>query len=187
MNTLLVMANSINVINCSYKSAKFGFFKNVAAYTPSFEPEKTIELQPGQSQSVELDNGWEGRVQKLTGAPHDPATWAETHFNAFQNMTFADISFIRGYNGSMVFSSPDDSLNTGVKNDLFSDAPNQFKIKDSQGNDVLDATEPYIGGRNTDLIAYYRTKVPEGQGYIIRDDHSSSHGTKDTHINLEVY
>jgi hypothetical protein len=55
-------------------------------------------------------------------------------------MTIADISLIRGYNGSMVFSNTDSSLNTGVKNDLFSDAPNQFKIKDSHGNDVLDTT-----------------------------------------------
>jgi hypothetical protein len=178
------MANSVNVTNHSNQPAKFGFFKNVAAYSPSFEAEKIIDLQPGQSQSVVLDNGWEGRVQKLSGAPNDPATWAEIHFNAFQNMTFADISLIRGYNDSMVFSSSDGSLNTGVSDDLFADAPNQFKIKDSQGNDVLDATEPYTGGQNGELIAYYRTRVPERQGYLVPDDHPSSHGTKDTHMNL---
>jgi hypothetical protein len=70
---------------------------------------------------------------------------------------------------------------------VYFDAPNQFKIKDSNGTDVLNATEPYTGGRNTDLIAYYRTKVPKGQGYIIPNDHPSSHGTPDTHINLEVH
>jgi hypothetical protein len=181
------MANTINVTNRSDKQAKFGFFKNVAAFGPSFEAEKVIELQPGQSESVELENGWEGRVQKLSGSPNDPATWAEIHFNAFQNMTFADISLIRGYNGSMNFSSTDGTLNTGIKDDLFAGAPNQFKIKDSQGNDVLDATEPYTGGQNGELIAYYRTKVPEGQGYIVPDDHPSSHGTQDIHINLEAY
>ncbi|CAF1391393.1 unnamed protein product [Adineta steineri] len=181
------MANTINVINRSNRSVNVGFFKNVAAYSPSFESEKSIELQPGENQSVELDNGWEGRVQKLTGASNDPATWAEIHFNAFQNMTFTDISFIRGYNGSMVFSSTDGSLNTGITDDLYANAPNQFKIKDSQGNDVLDATEPYTGGQNGDLIAYYRTRIPEGQGYVVPDDHASSHGTQDTHINLEVY
>jgi hypothetical protein len=181
------MANTINVINRSDRPAKFGFFKNVAAYGPSFEAEKTIELQPSQSQSVQLDNGWEGRVQKWTGASNDPATWAEIHFNAWQNMTFADISLIRGYNGSMVFSTDDGSLNTGVRDDLFSGAPNRFKIKDSQGNDVLDATEPYTGGQNGDLIAYYRTRVPQGYGYIVPDDHASSHGTNSTRINLEAY
>ncbi|CAF4166593.1 unnamed protein product, partial [Adineta steineri] len=77
------MANTINVINRSNRSVNVGFFKNVAAYSPSFESEKSIELQPGENQSVELDNGWEGRVQKLTGASNDPATWAEIHFNAF--------------------------------------------------------------------------------------------------------
>ncbi|CAF1450061.1 unnamed protein product [Adineta ricciae] len=125
-------------------------------------PSGTIDISAGENQLVELDHRWEDRIQKLTSAPNDPATWAEIHFNAFQNMIFVDISFIRGYNGLLVFTN-------------------------SQGNYVLDATEPYTGGQNTDLISYYRSRVPIGQGYIVPDDHSSSHGTQDTHINLEIY
>ena len=102
-------------------------------------------------------------------------------------MTFVDIRLIRGSNGSLVFTSNDGSLNTDVKENLFPNAPNQFKVKDSQGNDVLDATEPYKGGQNTDLDAYYRSRVPIGQGYIVPDDHPSSHVTQDTHINLKFY
>ena len=55
---------------------------NVGPYQPSFQPEQTINVSPGSSQVVSLDGGWEGRVQKLTGAAADPATWAEIHFDA---------------------------------------------------------------------------------------------------------
>ncbi|CAF1303862.1 unnamed protein product [Adineta ricciae] len=181
------MTNTINIINRTDRSTKLGFFPNLGPYQPSFNAERTIDIAAGENQLVELDHGWEGRIQKLTGAPNDPATWAEIHFNAFQNMTFVDISLIRGYNGSLVFTSNDGSLKTGVKDNLFFNAPNQFKLKDSQGNHVLDATEPYTGGQNMDLISYYRSRVPIGQGYIVPDDHSSSHGTQDTHIKLEIY
>jgi hypothetical protein len=61
-------------------------------------------------QSISLDYGWEGRLQKLSGAPADPATWAEIHFDGYLGMTFCDISLIRGFNGAMQFSSEDGSL-----------------------------------------------------------------------------
>ncbi|CAF3612941.1 unnamed protein product [Rotaria sp. Silwood1] len=181
------MSNSVKIINRSAKPAKIGFFKNRGPYQPSFDAEKVIEVGPHESQSVILENGWEGRIQKLSGAANDPATWAEIHFNAWQNMTFADISLIRGYNGSMVFTSSDGTLHTGIANDLWAEAPAKFKIKDSYGNDVLVPTEPYTGGRNDELIAYYRRKVTKGNGYLIPDDHASSHGTHDANINLEIY
>ncbi|CAM4982881.1 unnamed protein product [Rotaria socialis] len=149
--------------------------------------EKTILLRRNQSLSVRLDNGWEGRVQRITGASNDPATWAEVHFNAWHNMTFADISFIRGYNGSMVFSTNDGSLHTGTRDNLYRGAPYRCKRRDSGGNYVLDATEPYGGGQNGELIAYYRSRVPTGHGYIVPNDHASSHGTRRTDINLKIY
>ncbi|CAM4847926.1 unnamed protein product, partial [Rotaria magnacalcarata] len=181
------MSNSIKVINRANKRIQIGFFKNRGPCQPSFDAEQTIEVEPNASKSVELAHEWEGRVQKVSGATTDPATWAEIHFNAWQNMTFADISLIRGYNGSMMFSSSDGTLHTGMTGNLWTEAPQQFKVKDTRGNDVLAPTEPYTGGRNDELVAYYRRKVKEGNAYLIPDDHPSSHGTKDTHINLDVY
>ncbi|CAF5228139.1 unnamed protein product, partial [Rotaria magnacalcarata] len=61
------------------------------------------------------------------------------------------------------------------------------KRRDSGGNYVLDATEPYGGGQNGELIAYYRSRVPTGHGYIVPNDHASSHGTRRTDINLKIY
>ncbi|CAF1589862.1 unnamed protein product, partial [Rotaria magnacalcarata] len=50
-----------------------------------------------------------------------------------------------------------------------------------------DATEPYGGGQNGELIAYYRSRVPTGHGYIVPNDHASSYGTRRTDINLKIY
>ncbi|CAF3066339.1 unnamed protein product, partial [Rotaria sp. Silwood2] len=179
--------NIINIINRGSQSIKVGFFKNLGSYQPSFVAEKVVTILPGATVTVSLANGWEGRLQKLTGAPADPATWAEIHFNAWQDMTFCDISLIRGFNGAMVFSSVDGSLRTGFTNDLRPGAPYKFKVKDSNGYDVLQPTEPFTGGRNDELVAYYRGQVSQGNAYIIPDDHASSHGTTDKRMNLEIY
>lgn len=135
-----------------------------------------------------MDNGWEGRVQKLSGVPADPATWAEIKFDAsFMGMTFCDISLIRGFNGAMEWSSQDKSLKTGFTDDLYPDAPSQFKTIDAGNKDVLQPTQPYSGGTNTALVEYYRKKVSTGNAYILPDDHASSHGTKDKTMNLDIY
>ncbi|UJR17008.1 hypothetical protein I4U23_003906 [Adineta vaga] len=181
------MVNKISVINRSGRTVKVGFFRNHGPLRPSFRAEKIIFVRRNRCRSVTLDYGWEGRVQKLNGASNDPATWSEIHFNAWNNMTFADISLIRGYNGSMVFFTNDGSLHTGIKDNLFRGAPDRCKRRNSRGIHVLDATEPYSGGQNHDLIAYYRSRVPKGDGYIVPNDHPSSHGTKNTHINLKIY
>jgi hypothetical protein len=135
-----------------------------------------------------LDYGWEGRVQKLSGAPADPATWAEIKFDAsFMGMTFCDISLIRGFNGAIQFSSQDGSLRTGFIDDLYPDAPAQFKTQDSGGNYVLQPTQPYSGGTNMELVNYYRGKIATGDGYVLPDDNSSTHGTTNKIINLDIY
>jgi hypothetical protein len=94
-------------------------------------------------------------------------------------MTYCGIRLIRGYNGAMVFWSSDSLLRTGFTNDFFDGGPNQLKTKDSRGYDVLQPMQPYTGGANDALVKYYRTVVPEGEDYILPDDHASSHGTND--------
>ncbi|CAF3319507.1 unnamed protein product [Rotaria sp. Silwood2] len=187
MKLFLRSGNRINVSNRGSHPISVGFFQNTGANQPSFVAEKTINISPGGTVSVSLAYGWEDRLQKLTGAPPDPATWAEIHFNAWQDMTFCDISLIRGFNGAMVFSSVDGSLRTGFTNDLRQGAPSKYKVKDSKGYDVLQPTEPYTGGQNQELVAYYRQSVSQGNAYIIPDDHASSHGTTAKQINLEIY
>ena len=137
---------------------------------------------------VTLPHGWQGRVQKLSGSPSDPASWAEIKFDAsFMGMTFCDISLIRGFNGAMFLSSADGALRTGFTTDLFPGAPGQFKMRDSKGNNVLQPTQPFTGGTFNVLVSYYRSKVSTGTAYILPDDHASSHGTKDKTILLDIY
>ena len=87
----------------------------------------------------------------------------------------------------MFFSSQDGSLQTGITDDLYPGAPDQFKTRDAGGYNVLQATQPYTGGTNYDLVAYYRGEVSTGNAYILPDDHASTHGTKDKFINLAIY
>lgn len=168
LDSVICRANTINVINRGSKSIRVGFFKNIDPYQPSFQPERTINLPLGTLQVAQL-----GHVHKLTGAPSDPATWAEIHFDtSFMGMTFFDVSLIRGFNGAMVFSSQDGSLKTDFTTNLYSGAPNQFKTRDTGGYYVLQPTQPYTGGTNYDLVQYYREKVSTGNAYILSDDHS---------------
>jgi hypothetical protein len=66
----------------------------------------------------DLAQGWEGRAQNLSGKTEDLATWLKFHFNAWQDMTFADVSLIRGYNGSAKITSEDGTANQGFSQDL---------------------------------------------------------------------
>jgi hypothetical protein len=176
------------VTNKGSKSIKVGFFKNRGDFQPSFKADQTIDLAPKGHKTINLAGGWEGRVQKLSGAPADPATWAEIKFDAsFMGMTFCDISLIRGYNGAMKFSSPDKSLRTGFTKDLYRGAPAKFKSKDSGGNSVLQPTQPYTGGTNNELVNYYRKQISNKDGYLLPNDHGSAHGTKSKKINLDIY
>ena len=185
---LICSRNTIKVINKRSRSIYVGFFKNLGPYQPSFQSERTIYVRRRSSKIVTLANGWEGRVQKLSGAPADPATWAEIKFDAsFMGMTFCDISLIRGFNGAMQFSSQDGSLRTGFTDDLYPDAPEHFKTQDSGGNNVLQPTQPYSDGTNDELVNYYRRKVPTGAAYVLPDDNASSHGTTDKTMNLAIY
>ncbi|CAF4046022.1 unnamed protein product, partial [Rotaria sordida] len=79
--------NIINILNCGSQTIQVGFFKNSGPFQPSFVAEKIVIIPPGATQTVSLAQGWEGRLQKLTEAPTDPTTWAEIHFNAWQDMT----------------------------------------------------------------------------------------------------
>ncbi|CAF4445422.1 unnamed protein product [Rotaria magnacalcarata] len=79
----------------------------------------------------------------------------------------------------MVFSSLDGHLRTGFTSDLRQRAPSKYKVKDSQGYNVIQPIESYTGGRNLELVAYYHENISKGNAYIIPDDHASSHGTQD--------
>ncbi|CAF1173830.1 unnamed protein product [Didymodactylos carnosus] len=180
--------NSIKIKNSGSGPIKVGLFKNLGDFQPSFDAEKIIDIGPGaSSEHVQLAEGWEGRAQKLSGKPEDPATWLEFHFNAWQDMTFADISLIRGYNGAAKISSEDGTANRGFSQDLYGDAPEKYKMKDSNGTPVLAATEPYTGGRNDELVAYYRSKVENGQAWMDNTDKHADRGTVNKQLNFEFF
>lgn len=184
----LAQANTVTIKNSGNHAVNVGFFKNLGDYQPSFSAERTILVNGREgSQTVTLDHGWEGRVQKVTGAPADPATWVEFRFNAWQDMTFGDVSLIRGYNGATRLTSKDGSLNRGFSKDLYSGAPQQYKVHDSKGTAVLAATETWTGSRHEELVSYYRQHLARDQAYIINSDHEASQGTNSKDLIIEFF
>ena len=180
--------NSIKITNSGGNPIKVGFFRNLGDFRPSFDAEKVVDVGSGaSSEPVQLAEGWEGRAQKLSGKPEDPATWLEFHFNAWQNMTFADVSLIRGHNGAAKISSEDGTANRGFSQDLYSDAPEKYKMEDSSGTPVLAATEPYTGGRNDELVTYYRSKVETGQAWMDDTDKHADRGTVNKQLCIEYF
>ncbi|CAF0794217.1 unnamed protein product [Didymodactylos carnosus] len=137
-----IQANTVTIKNSGGQAINVGFFKNLGDNQPSFVAERNIRVDGrGGSQTIAPGRKWEGRVQKITGAPADPATWVEFHFNAWQDMTFGDVSLICGYNGAVRLTSKDGNLNRGFSQNLYSHAPQKYKIRDSNGKPVLAATE----------------------------------------------
>ncbi|CAF4012367.1 unnamed protein product, partial [Rotaria sordida] len=66
--------NILNILKRGSQTIQVGLFKNLGPYQPSFVAEKIVIIPPDATQTVSLAQGWEGRLQKLTGAPADPAT-----------------------------------------------------------------------------------------------------------------
>ncbi|CAF1470738.1 unnamed protein product, partial [Adineta steineri] len=161
---------------------------NLGSYRPSFNADKTIRVVAGgTSDDVKLGYGWEGRVQKLTGHPKDPATWIEFHFDAWQGMTFGDVSLIRGYNGPALLVSHDRSLKRGFSQNLYPNAPQRYKVRDSNRTPVLAATEPYTGGKHEELVSYYRRKLKRHDAYVVNTDVAADQGTKSKHLIIEFF
>lgn len=180
--------NSIILTNRGSQKQAFSFFKNISPYVPNLEYSYfDADLEPGETALFTFPNSWEGRVQKMTGNGADPATWGEFRFNGFRDLTFFDVSVIRGNNCAMVMRSLDGSTQSGLTDDLVAQTPNEYLVPDSNNNLVVGPTEPYSGGTNNALVAFYRTKIATGQEYIVHDDDLSTLGTRDHGLSIEIF
>lgn len=153
----------------------FNFYGDVAAFQPQFgDAYKSITLQPGTYQTVTLPNNFSGRVQKMTGHVDEPATWAEVTFSGWKDLTFFDVSYIRGNNGAMVMKMADNSAIAGTQEDLMSEAPADTKGVSSTGQPYLKATEGFDGSLTLDLVEFYRDKIPTSLGYVRNFDDTAT-------------
>lgn len=180
--------NSIILTNRGSNKQSFSFFQNLAPYVPNFEYSYfNANLDPGETALFSFPTGWEGRVQKMTGSAADPATWGEFKFNGFEDLTFFDVSVIRGNNGAIIMRSTDGTKESGLMDDLLSQIPDEYLVLDSNNNKVIGPTEPFTGGTNDNLVNFYRTKVQSGQEYIVHTDNLSTLGTPDDTLNIDIF
>ncbi|RYF12788.1 MAG: hypothetical protein EOO40_00345 [Deltaproteobacteria bacterium] len=166
----------------------FNFYADVAAFQPQFgDAFKTVTLQPNSYQTVTLPQGFSGRLQKMTGRVEEPATWAEVTFNGWKDLTFFDVSYIRGNNGPCVMKMVDNSAISGTQEDFYSQVPADARGVSSTGQPYIKDTEGFDGSLKSDLINFYRQHVPTNTGYVRNFDDASSKGSASKHMVVAFY
>ncbi|RYF52414.1 MAG: hypothetical protein EOO38_00315 [Cytophagaceae bacterium] len=176
----------------------FSFFANAGPYQPNLsEAYKSVTLKPGASETVQLPAGWSGRVQKMTGAIDSDATWAEFTFGGWQDLTWFDDSYIRGYNGPVeMYLSETPELRAGNKEDMLKIYPTSEQKNQPRGS-AIPATEGYDGTIRFDIIDFWRAhnkvypatakQAERLEAYIVNNDDKATMTGKDKHLVIEWY
>ncbi len=176
----------------------FSFFANAGPYQPNLsEAYKSVTLQSGKSETVQLPHGWSGRVQKMTGAIDSDATWSELTFDGWQGLSWYDVSYIRGYNGACeMYLSDTPDVRAGSKEDMLKLYPISKQANQARGS-AIPATEGYDGSIHFDIIDFWRqhnkiypatTSAAERlEAYIVNNDDKATMTGKDKHLVVAWY
>lgn len=175
--------NAILIINSGPTTATFSFWENYAPFQPNFDSAfASVELAASARQVISLPASWSGRVQKMTGRSSDPATWGEVTFDGGYGNTYADVSYIRGYNAPLAITDEANDLNEGSLTDLRLDAPVSDETIDSGGTTDLDATEGFDSSTNESVVDYERASNVGTSAYVINSDNAATRGVKSKHL-----
>lgn len=178
--------------NNNSSAIQVGLFENTGpGMNPDIDnPNNVYTIQPGQQVTLSMPDSWQGRAQKLTGNGSDPATWAELNFEDKNgvNKTWYDESLIRGYNGALTISPTNgDGGTAGSSTPILSGAPSSTLTKDSNGNTVINATEPYSGGVNQDVVDYEDQSVGNTNAYVRNFDNGAVRTSDDNSLTVNFY
>jgi hypothetical protein len=190
-NPFAGIAPSQNAVNINYHGTApttVSFWANAGPYQPNFNQAfHTVRLQPGQSTAVQLPQGWSGRVQKMTGTAADPATWGELTFDGWQDLTWSDVSAIRGANCRMVITDDAGADLGQMKRDPIAGAPAAALVKDSGGTTVVAATEPFTGGVDDASNNWLHSIFSDSELYMRNFENAATHCSKSHHVNVDIW
>lgn len=170
----------------------FSFFANAGPYQPNLsEAYKSVTLQPGSNEVVQLPHAWSGRVQKMTGAIDSDATWCELTFNGWNDLSWFDVSAIRGYNGpATMYLSDAPDQKAGSAEDRLKLFPNDKQINQPRGS-AIPATEGYDGSIRFDVIDFWRANEHDTAAhkelYVRHDDDSATFTGSNKHLVVEWF
>lgn len=180
--------NAVAVVWRGDYDATFNVYANNGPYQPGLgEAFKSVHVKAGATANIELPPNFSGRVQLMSGGgkADDCATWGEIAFQQWQDLTFYDVSLIRGTNAGLSMRASDGSSKAEIPANILEQAPEHIKVKDSGGKMVIKDTEGYDGGINEDAIDWLHHTVKLSDAYARNFENEATHSTTDTHMVLE--
>jgi hypothetical protein len=185
--------NELVLKNTDSKPMTIALFENTGpGMNPNLDdPNNKFTVQPGQTLKLSMPESWQGRAQKLSGNPTDPATWAEINFEKGQNggkgKIWYDESLIRGYNSAVTMkptNATDDSELAGSSQSILAGAPSDATTTDAGGNKVIKDTEGFDGGINQSAIDYFNSSVGNTHAYVRNWDNGAVRTTDDNSLTV---
>jgi len=185
--------NELVLKNTDSKPMTIALFENTGpGMNPNLDdPNNRFTVQPGQTLKLSMPASWQGRAQKLSGNPTDPATWAEINYepgkNGGNNKIWYDESLIRGYNSAVTMKpthATDDSELGGSSKSILAGAPADAVTTDAGGNKVIKDTEGFDGGTNQAAIDYFNSAVGNDKAYVRNWDNNAVRTTEDNSLTV---
>jgi hypothetical protein len=156
---------------------------------------KKITIKPGETVTVEMPQGWAGRISKYTG-DGTKSTLNEVTFDGHGGQMFYDQSVIDGYNGPVTMTPTNAKtsgngrpVTVGSKKDITHGAPTGMKITNPDGSICLDGVAP-VGDNASkpENQKYYLDALGEGTAYTYpKDDVTSTRIVQDNSINIDFF
>ncbi len=159
--------NSTMITNTSNHDEKIGQFVNGGSTT---QPAAEIELKPGQSGTLNYQNGQGGFDEEADSAGNYQSSASRLEFNADQNgKNNDDVSYIDGRNASISVSDGQGHT-IGDTKSIAADAPGGMVSRDPAGNATIQGW--YDGSTNAMQAggAYLQSELGTGNAYIHPDD-----------------
>jgi hypothetical protein len=185
--------NELVLKNTDSKPMTIALFENTGpGMSPNLnDPNNRFTVQPGQTLKLAMPASWQGRAQKLSGNPTDPASWAEINYepakNGGNNKIWYDLSLIRGYNSAVTMKpthATDDSELGGSSKSILAGAPADAVTTDAGGNKVIKDTEGFDGGTNQAAINYFNSAVGNDKAYVRNWDNNAVRTTEDNSLTV---
>ncbi|PVI02276.1 hypothetical protein DM02DRAFT_727351 [Periconia macrospinosa] len=182
----------IDLTNKSGRECEYFFYDNYwngngTAGANFDHPLKSVKLQPGEYQFVDLPASFKGRLQRGTDLP---CTWVEFQLEADDDHgAHGDISLQQGCDGAATIASTDGSnVINGFTHDVVSGAPDSAVRNKPNGERATDTTVGnWNGGPNQATIDYLNQTVGQSKAYIVGGTGTPDVASKNRRLAVDMY
>lgn len=160
--------NSIEITNSQDHAITLGKFKNGESTT---DPSATITLQPGQTGTIQYENGEAGIITQAdsSGTFKPDASRLEYEADADGKMKYPDVSYIDGRNASISLTDGAE-LNKGDSKSIAGQAPENIVTTDADGNKTITGWYDGSTQQMQDGGDYMENQLGTSGAYLHPDD-----------------